>query len=145
MENAVDEPAERPEERPEKLSSVSARATTPEDEVRAFFTLFERVERTLHMYLSDEDRARIRASLVPPHRPPVSDVHRLVTSDPHLVGGIVAGAIVLAVVYSCMSQSTSSPQAPMPYRSTGGERSSVASELMSWNIGRLLAPLTRSR
>lgn len=130
---------------------VSARAAMPanevgtvepdnasmEDDMEAFFAVFQRVEPQLHAYLSDADRKRIRKSLAPP---PL-DLPAMLADQATLT---IAISIVLTalVFYVCR---TPSSQRVSGFRSSGSAaKTSPSDDVVSWNIGRLLKPLNRS-
>lgn len=115
-------------------AKASARAATIEDEVDAFFTLFQRIESRLHLHLTEDDKKRIKDSLYAPSEP----IIKRITSDPATVTLIVSVILTCVVIYVCNGGSRR-VFTRRPYR---GESSS---ELMTWNIGRLLKPLTRPR
>ena len=115
-------------------AKASARAVTIEDEVDAFFTLFQRIESRLHLHLTEDDKKRIRDSLSVPSDP----ILKRITSDPATTTLIVSVLLTFVVIYVCNGNSRR-VYARGPYR--GESRS----ELMTWNIGRLLKPLNRPR
>lgn len=130
-------------------TAVSAKAVSVEDEMEAFFSLFQRVEPQLHSFLSDADKKRIRRALRPP------STNTLVSGNDQAMLTIGVSILLTALVfYVCRP---ASPQTPyrMGYRSTG-EKASVPSahatnhssrrdSVVSWNIGRLLKPLNDAR
>lgn len=127
--NASNEPTPPP--------PASARVTTMEDDMEAFFAVFQRVEPQLHAYLSDADRKRIRKSLAPP---PL-DLPAMLADQATLT---IAISIVLTalVFYVCR---TPSSQRVSGFRSSGSAaKTSPSDDVVSWNIGRLLKPLNRS-
>ena len=120
--------------------TVSAKAVSVEDEMEAFFTIFQRVEYQLHSFLSDADKKRIRAALKPP---PSSN---MVNDQAVLSIGI--SILLTALVFYVCRPAPSSPSLGRPgYRSTEGgttaapPASSRRDSVVSWNIGRLLKPL----
>lgn len=124
-------------------AAVSAKATSTEDEIDAFFAIFQRVEPQLHAFLSDADKKRIRRAL---HAPSSSGPALPMNEQALLTIG--ASVVLTAVVfYVCRPASSSASRAPRyGYRSTG-ERQQPATkrdDVVSWNIGRLLKPLNRS-
>ena len=128
---------------------VSAKAVTVEDEMEAFFTIFQRVEPQLHSFLSDADKTRIRAALKPP--PPTTSMVAGVNDQAVLTIGI--SIILTALVFYVCRPMSSSPSLGRPgYRSTG-DRTAAAppppppsrrDSVVSWNIGRLLKPLNNN-
>ena len=125
----TDEPD--PEDTPTKKAS-SARAATIEDEIDAFFTIFQRIEPRLHMYLTDDDKNRVRSALFPP----TQTVSQRIISDPGATSLAVSVMLTILVLYVCTSH-----KIRVPYRSsTAG---SGRFETVSWNIGRLLRPFSR--
>ena len=114
-----------------KKPPASARVTTIEDDVDAFFALFQRIESRLHNHLTEDDKQRIRSALSPPSQ---STLQHLV-SDPTTVTFVVSILLTGVVIYVCNSSRRSHTRTP--YRGEG------RSEVMTWNIGRLLKPFIR--
>lgn len=126
-----------PRTAPTPTPAASARATTMEDDMEAFFAVFQRVEPQLHAYLSDADRRRIRKSLAPP---PL-DLSAMLADQATLT---IAISVVLTalVFYVCR---TPTPRRVGGFRSSSTTtRASSSDDVVSWNIGRLLKPLNRS-
>ena len=129
---------------------VSAKAVSVEDEMEAFFSLFQRVEPQLHSFLSDADKKRIRRAL----KPPSSNILPAGNDQAVLTIGV---SILLTALVFYVCRPTTYPQTPyrMGYRSTDekasapsqptGSSSSRRDSVVSWNIGRLLKPLNDSR
>ena len=131
-------------------TGISAKAVSVEDEMEAFFSLFQRVEPQLHSFLSDADRKRIRRALKPPSTNPL-------TSENDQAVLTIGVSILLTALVFYVCRPTASPQTPyrMGYRSTDerasapsqptGSSSSRRDSVVSWNIGRLLKPLNDNR
>ena len=120
----------RDDERSPEPPKASAKAATIEDEVTAFFAVFQRIESRLHLHLTDDDKKRIRNALTGPTEP----ILQRITSDPATNTLVISVLLTGVVLYVC--NSSRRPYIRTPYR--GESRS----ELMSWNIGRLLKPFS---
>ena len=121
---------------PIEKTAIKPRTVTIEDEINAFFTTFQRVESRLHMYLTNDDKVRIRTAL----SSPTQSVTQRIASDPGTTSLVVSVVLTVVVLYVCGHVR----KVHMPYRSSntgGGDRS----ETVSWNIGRLLKPLIHPR
>lgn len=127
-----DDPA--PESSPTK-APASARVATIEDEMDSFFAMFQRVESQLHLHLSEDDRSRIRSALSPPSEP----ILQRITSDPATTAFVVAVIVTGLVIYVCSNNNVRRPTSRTFYRGDGRK------EIMKWNIGRLLKPISGPR
>ena len=118
---------------------MSAKAVSVEDNMDAFYSLFQRVEPQLHSLLSDADKKRIRRAL----RPPSENIFASGNDQAMLTIG--ASVLLTALVfYVCRPVSYPGSASRFGYRSTGGKPASSSSQrdsVVSWNIGRLLKPL----
>lgn len=115
----------------------SARENKPttQDDIETFFTVFQRIETNLHAYLSNDDKDRIRMALTPPHT-----MHPMAPDQAAVLA--VCAVLVVFIVCHVFKQQQTSQRAP--YRSSTSSESTDHTERMSWNIQRLLKPISRS-
>lgn len=121
-----------------ETAGVSAKASTVEEEMEAFFALFQKVESRLHAFVSETDKKRIRKALSPP-----SSEFSMVGSEQGLVTIGVSIILTALVMYVCKP---TPPRTTLRYgyRSSSPASSEKKNDVVSWNIGRLLRPLNRS-
>lgn len=108
---------------------VSARPATRDDDVQAFFDAFQKVESSLHTYVTPEDRKRIRDSLSSP-----TGMGDNPLQNPMVVTVLVCSVLVAIVYQAC--------QPTGRYRSSTTPVASAfeGDSSMAWSISRILRP-----